>query len=63
VKQKDRRAKLRELWLERPEENRTTNDLLLFYNWVERNWPELLTSGHGDPYQQLKSVLSGLWRD
>lgn len=63
MKQKDRRQKIRELWLQRPEKKRTSNDLLIFYSWVERNWPELLTPGSGDPYLQLKSVLSGLWRD
>jgi len=64
MRSQEKRAKLRELWLDRqPENKRTPNDLLIFYNWLEKNWPELLTKDHGDPYQQLKADLAGLWND
>lgn len=63
MQEKDKREKLRELWLDRPEDKRTANDVLIFYGWLERNWPELLTRDHEDPYQQLKSDLAGLWSD
>jgi hypothetical protein len=63
VRQREKRAKLRELWLDRqPENKRSGNDVLIFYGWLEKNWPELLTKGD-DPYEQLKSDLSGLWKD
>jgi len=53
MRSREKRAKLRELWLDRqPENKRNPNDLLIFYNWLEKNWPELLTKDHGDPYQQ-----------
>ena len=53
-----RRAKLIELWLQRPAERRTGNHVLEFYGWLEQEHPELLRRGHGDPYQQLQSDLS-----
>jgi hypothetical protein len=60
----EKRKKLRELWLDRrPETKRTGNDVLIFYGWLEKNCPELLTRGQGDPYQHLKSDLSGLWEN
>lgn len=61
---REKRAKLRELWLDRqPENKRSGNDVLIFYGWLEKNWPELLTKGEGDPYQHLKADLAGLWKD
>ena len=64
MKLKEKRAKLRELWLDRhPEGKRTSNDMLVFYGWLERNWPELLNRGQDDAYQQLKAALGGLWSD
>lgn len=55
----DRRARLIELWLRRPQEERTDTGILLFYKWVEENHPELLKRGSGDPYQYLKVDLTG----
>jgi len=56
----DRRAQLIRLWLERPEEERATETgPLLFYHWVEKNRPDLLAHGKGDPYQHLKVDLTG----
>jgi hypothetical protein len=61
---REKRAKVRELWLDRqPENKRSANDVLIFYGWLERNWPELLTTGHGDPLKHLKADLAGLWKD
>jgi len=60
--QKDQRNRdLRELWRERPANERTMNDVLKFCGWLEQNRPELMPpSRYGDPYQQLKSILKGL---
>ena len=64
MRSKEKREKIRELWLDRqPENKRQRNDVLIFFGWLEKNWPELLNRGHGDPYQNLKSDLSGLWSD
>ena len=47
------------LFLQRPPEKRTENDVLAFYGWLEQNRRELLKRGQGDPYQQLKVDLRG----
>jgi len=60
---REKRAKLRELWLDRyPENRRSANNVMIFFGWLEKNWPELLST-EGDPYQHLKADLSGLWKD
>ncbi len=56
-----RRSLVRQLWLQRPENERTANDVLIFYGELQEHRPELLPrSGHGDPYQHLKVDLRGL---
>jgi hypothetical protein len=60
---KERQARVRELWLERPAEQRTGNGVMAFYGYLEKNHPELLKRSHGDPYQQLKTDLRGLILD
>jgi hypothetical protein len=59
----ERKATLIQLWLERPAGKRTRNDVLEFYGWLERNRPELLRRGHGDPYQHLQADLSSQVRE
>ena len=59
-----RRAEVRRLFVERlPPGGRIGNNLLKFYGWLERNYPELLPRGKGDPYQLLKVDLKGLYTD
>lgn len=59
-----RRAEVRRLFVERiPSGGRIGSNLLKFYGWVERNYPELLPREKGDPYQQLKVDLKGLYKD
>jgi hypothetical protein len=56
----DRRAQLLEIWLEGPPEERTEETgILIFYEWVQENRPDLLKSGAGDPYQHLRNDLTG----
>jgi hypothetical protein len=57
---KERQARVRDLWLERPAEQRTGNGVRAFYRYLEKNRPELLKHGHPDPYHQLKTDLRGL---
>ena len=59
MKDTQREAALLDLWLQRPEEKRTENQLLAFYGQLEKTRPALLKRGHGDPYQQLKVDLHG----
>jgi len=55
-----RRARLLELWLQRPEEEHTAETgPLLFFHWVEENYPELLVLDRGDPYVHLRADLTG----
>jgi hypothetical protein len=64
MKDAERRRELRILWLQKPEDKRTGNDVLIFYGWLEENRPELLKARrYGDPYQSLKSDLADLWSD
>ena len=55
----ERQARLLSLWLKRPPDKRTGNDLLMFYGELETTHSELLKRGQGDPYQQLKVDLRG----
>ena len=55
---------MRRLFVERlPPGGRIGNNLLKFYGWLERNYPELFPREKGDPYQHLKSDLKGLYKD
>jgi hypothetical protein len=52
------------MWLARPDDKRTGNDVLIFHGWLEQHAAELLKRKSGrDSYQQLKSDLHGLWSD
>lgn len=53
----EREAELQRLWRQRPEDQRTTQDVLIFYSWVRQNHPTLFYGMNGDPYQHLKSIL------
>jgi hypothetical protein len=55
----DRRARVLELWLQRPPEEHTDVGILNFYQWMEANYPDLLLRGKGDPYQHLRVDLTG----
>ena len=59
MKDKERQALVLSLWLQRPVDKRTSNDLLMFYRELDRTRPELLKRGHGDPYRQLQVDLRG----
>jgi len=55
----ERLTQILSLWLKRPANKRTGNDLLIFYGELQRIRTEVLKHGHGDPYQQLKVDLRG----
>ena len=65
MKDSERIRSVRKLWIERYVEKaqRTANTVLIFARWLKQKRPELLSSRHGDPFQQLKSDLRGLWND
>jgi hypothetical protein len=54
-----RREQLLKLWLERPVEERTDTDIVIFYRWLQENHPDFLKKGHGDPYQHLRVDVTG----
>ncbi|HKW63602.1 MAG TPA: hypothetical protein VJN89_13720 [Candidatus Acidoferrum sp.] len=59
-----RRKEVRRLFVERiPPGGRIGSNLLKFYGWLERNYPELLPQERGDPYELLKEDLKGLYVD
>ncbi len=62
MKDAERRAALRQLWLQRPEHKRKGNDVLVFSGWLEQHRPELLGRNRGDSSRQLTAALGDLWR-
>lgn len=58
MKKQQREPELVRLWLLRPPEQRTENDVYVFCGWVQQNYPDLLGPQRlGDPCQQLKLTL------
>ncbi len=64
-----RRARVRQLFKARPFsgplqriEDRTENEVLTFYGWLQHHHPELLPKSRGDVYKHLKVDLSGLYK-
>jgi hypothetical protein len=57
-----RLARVRQLFQARPSEERNETDVLPFYAWLQKHSPELLPMGPGDPCQQLKADLKGLYK-
>lgn len=61
TKRADVEPEIRRLWMQRPADRRTGTDLLMFYNELARDRPDLLAfRASGDKYQVLKGVLRGL---
>ena len=56
-----RRAQVRFLFATRPTEERTASAVLTFYEWLQKNYPELLLHENCDPYQSLTTDLTGLY--
>jgi hypothetical protein len=52
----ERQRRILELWLERPERQRTSEDILTFYGWLSEHEPGLVPSGAGS-YRQLREIL------
>ena len=50
MKNLERLRQLIPLWLLRPANKPTENDVMIFYSWFEENRPELLKRSGGDPY-------------
>jgi len=58
-RERERKARLISLWLQRPDRKRTEQDVGVFYGEMERAFPQLLNRKGRDPYQYLKSDLAG----
>jgi len=50
------------MWLERPG-HKTEQDLMVFHDWLERHWPELLDGKGPGSFQTLKTELAYLWAE
>ncbi len=53
-------AELRKLWLERPPEKQTENDLLAFYGEIQQSKPSLFEGIAGEGHEMLTTILKGL---
>ena len=58
----NRRTRVRKLFEVRPSAERTEGGILSFFAWVDKNHPDLLPRGPGDPFEKLKADLKGLYR-
>ena len=57
-----RRERVRQLFVIRYSVERTANDVLNFFLWLQSHHPDLLLHGnHDEPYKRLKGDLSGLY--
>jgi hypothetical protein len=57
-----RRERVRQLFVARYSVDRTGNDVLNFFLWLQSHNPDLLLRGkHDEPYKCLKGDLSGLY--
>ena len=57
MKKNERDAEIIRRWLQRPQSERTMNDVFDFNNELQQKGSSLLYGIPGDPYQQLKSIL------
>jgi len=55
-------ARVRQLFESRPSEEHTEAGVLLYYAWLQKYFPELLSTERGDPFQHLKVDLKGLYK-
>jgi len=64
VSEEVRKAQVRQLFVAHHPDptKRTATSVLIFYGWLEQHRPELLPEGkHADPFQYVRSDLSGLF--
>jgi hypothetical protein len=57
LKNPERLRQIIPLWLKRPQNKRTEDDVVIFYGWLEENRPEFLKRSGGDPYRWLHAGL------
>lgn len=58
MKDDERQAAMVRLWLEYSDHEGKQHHLMVFYGWLQRNRPDLLSWRHfGHSYQSLKSQL------
>lgn len=58
MKRTDLEPLIVEEWLKRPDDERTENDILAFYGYLQSKRPALLSfRASGSKYQTLKSIL------
>jgi hypothetical protein len=53
----EKRKTLRRLWLERPIERRTENDMLVFHEWISENFPTLLKRSGTITFEEFRADL------
>ena len=59
-----RMARVRQLFLALPMEERSETGVLLFFRWLEQHHPELIPKDKpGDPFRHLKADLQGLYQE
>jgi hypothetical protein len=56
---------IRRLWQRRPENMRNNSDIdrLMFYSWLEKEYPSLVPESNGDPYQVVSAIIEAYERE
>jgi hypothetical protein len=55
-------ARVRQLFEAQRYAERTENEVLIFFGWLEERYPHLLSTEWGDTFRQLKVDLKGLYK-
>jgi hypothetical protein len=58
----EKRRTIRRLWMERPAEQRTSRDLVVFHEWLAENMPTLLKRP-SQSFEDFRTEMSELLED
>jgi len=53
----EKRKTLRRLWLDRPADRRTENDIVIFHEWISENLPSLLKRSGSISFEEFRAEL------
>ena len=53
----EKRKTLRRLWLDRPADRRTENDIVIFHEWISENLPSLLKRSGSISFEEFRADL------
>ena len=60
MRDNEKRKTIRRLWMERPSDQRTEKDLVIFHEFIAENFPALLKGIHRNTLDQLREDIGEL---